>query len=157
MEVKRLLFSGRMLDVNYGAGKNPTPIAIAAKRGDKEMVQVLLDLGADVEKGDISGVTALHCAAEYGSLEVVKLLLDGGAKLNKKTLVSGFTPLHHAIMPYSKYSIVGKKDHLQVIKLLLDRGANPTLKDRFGKTPLDSLCGEMHHKVTQIMTERGWL
>ena len=161
MEVRRLLVSGRMLDVNHGAGKNPTPIANAAYRGDKEMVQVLLDHGADVEKTGINGVTALHCAAEYGSLELVKLLLDGGAELNRKTLISGLTPLHHACMHVfhsEKLGIsLGGKDHLEVIKLLLDRGANPTLKDKFGKTPLDSVDVEMHQEVTKIMTEGGWL
>ena len=65
-EVKRLLSSG-MLDINRGCGFYlVTPLNKAAIKGNKVMVQLLLDRGAEVNKQTGSGWTPLHWAAIKG-------------------------------------------------------------------------------------------
>ena len=49
----------------------------------RDVVQLLLDRGADPNKTDKDGMTALHCAAFNGNKDVVQLLLDRGAEPNK--------------------------------------------------------------------------
>ncbi|XP_049799785.1 ankyrin repeat and MYND domain-containing protein 2-like [Schistocerca nitens] len=58
-----------------------TPLQHAAYKGNKEMVQMLLDQGADVNSGKHEhGYTALHFAALSGNAELCRLLLMAGAK-----------------------------------------------------------------------------
>ena len=46
--------------------------------GDKEIVDLLLSKGADVNNKDKNGVTPLHWAAKLGHKEVVELLRKHG-------------------------------------------------------------------------------
>ena len=64
--VKRLL-SSRLLDVNCAWGiKKFTPLCGAAHHGHKEVIQILLDNGADLNEADKTGMTPLHLAAKNG-------------------------------------------------------------------------------------------
>ncbi|GBP60525.1 Ankyrin repeat and MYND domain-containing protein 2 [Eumeta japonica] len=58
-----------------------TTLQHAAYKGNKDMVQLLLDLGADVNSGKHEyNYTALHFGALSGNSEVCRLLLEAGAK-----------------------------------------------------------------------------
>ncbi|XP_037044610.1 uncharacterized protein LOC119080396 isoform X1 [Bradysia coprophila] len=71
--VKRLF---QMSDVNIRAKKhNQTALMLAVSHGNLDMVQMLLDAGADINIQDEDGSTALMCAAEHGRIDIVKLLL----------------------------------------------------------------------------------
>lgn len=108
-----------------------------------ECVRVLLRAGADANRGrDASGETPLHHALVARSSDrtlLVKLLLDYGADPNARTKpgvnsfnyggdlrTRGETPLHRA----AAYSSV------ETIKLLLMAGADPTIRDINGDSPI---------------------
>ena len=57
---------------------------VAAFYGRKEIVELLLSKGADVNAKDSKGETALMVAAFYGRKETVELLLSKGADVNAK-------------------------------------------------------------------------
>jgi len=61
-----------------------TGLLLFAKKGDSEMVDVLLGAGAIVHDADTSGVTALHFAAGRGSAAMVKSLLSFAADVEAK-------------------------------------------------------------------------
>lgn len=66
----------QMSDVNIKAKKhNQTALMLAVSHGNLDMVQILLDAGADINIQDEDGSTALMCAAEHGKIDIVKLLL----------------------------------------------------------------------------------
>lgn len=48
---------------------------LAVSHGNLEMVQMLLESGADINIQDADGSTALMCAAEHGRIDIIKLLL----------------------------------------------------------------------------------
>ena len=62
-----------------------TPIFLAAKRGDKPMVELLLEAGARVDIHGHNGRTPLDAAADAGQVALVSLLLDYGAFSGQST------------------------------------------------------------------------
>ena len=57
----------------------PTPLHLAARRGEQEVLRHLLDYGADIDAQDVHGDTALSWARLAGHQKVVDLLLERGA------------------------------------------------------------------------------
>ena len=59
---------------------------------------------------------------------------------------------HRLAAPLQKVSMYG---HIAIVQLLLNGGANPNKRDRFGVTPLHNASSMGHIKVVQILLERG--
>lgn len=146
-----------------------TCLTSAAKRGDAELVKLLIEAGADLvaggrpplvwaaEEGNALAVAclleggankvppivsaALSSAAARGPAESVRLLLSHGADANAPSMVfgSGYTPLM-----WASYS---ENQSSETVKLLLDKGAAVQAKARNGATPL-SLAKK--HGLTQV-------
>jgi len=76
--------------------------------------------------GSDSGGGDIHAAVISGDLETVKSLIEGRADINQKEPFGGSTPLGTAIT-------FGKND---IAKVLIDKGANLSLKNNDGSTPL---------------------
>ena len=72
-----------------------TPLLDAAMHGFPDVVEALLDHGADLQATNCSHFTALHWAAWAGHAEVVKRLLARGADVHYVD-DSGYTPLFWA-------------------------------------------------------------
>lgn len=72
-----------------------TSLHEAAKYGDLEVVEYLVEKGANVNEKDDDGYTPLHVAAKKGYLEIVEYLVEKGAKINEKDK-SAKTPLQLA-------------------------------------------------------------
>ena len=84
------------LDVTQKRTENgATPLLIAAAKGHREIVALLLDHGADVKPTTTNGWTALHVAAIAGDREIVALLLQQGADKTAKD-TKGLRPIDRA-------------------------------------------------------------
>ena len=98
-QVKELLAAGGEVDVCARGGV--TALMAAAARGFNELVNLLLEAGANPnakeERSKLGEgrLTALHAAAEYGHATACKILLDHGADPNS-TSQSSLTPLNYA-------------------------------------------------------------
>uniref|UniRef100_A0A674AXR6 Poly [ADP-ribose] polymerase n=1 Tax=Salmo trutta TaxID=8032 RepID=A0A674AXR6_SALTR len=108
------------------AGRKSTPLHFAAGFGRRDVVDYLLQNGANVHARDEGGLVSLHNACSFGHSEVVNLLLRHGADANSRDNWS-YTPLHEA-------AIKGKSD---VCIVLLQHGAEPTIRNTDGRTALD--------------------
>ena len=136
-EVRRLL-SSKMLDVNSRHGPElSTPLHRAAKRGNKVVVQFLLEEGADPDMS-----APLHLAALYGHKNVIKLLLDKGGDPNSRANYLGRTPLHKATQ--------GRR-----VKLLLEVGAKVNEQDLAGWTPLHCAVMNGCKDIVQTLLDKG--
>jgi len=72
-----------------------TALHIAALQGYMNIVEILLDIGIDINSKNNNGNTALHVAAIHGNMNIVEILLDRGADINSKDN-DGQTALHEA-------------------------------------------------------------
>ena len=98
----------------------------AARDGDLERVQVLVEQGADMEKANISGWTPLLGASCNGHLEVVHYLLEQGANTGKADTLNN-SSLHWAAF----------NENLQIAKLLMVYGADLNARNICGQLPID--------------------
>lgn len=71
------------------------PLNWAAWNNNVEMIEVLLDAGADISKPNRTGFTPLHHAIENGSTEAAELLVERGADLSAVNRFN-LTPLQFA-------------------------------------------------------------
>ncbi|XP_049516904.1 poly [ADP-ribose] polymerase tankyrase-1 [Dermacentor silvarum] len=94
--------------------------------GRRDVVEHLLQNGANVHAKDDGGLIPLHNACSFGHAEVVQLLLKHGADPNARDNWN-YTPLHEA-------AIKGKVD---VCIVLLQHGADASIRNTDGKIPLD--------------------
>ncbi|XP_057306768.1 poly [ADP-ribose] polymerase tankyrase-2-like [Hydractinia symbiolongicarpus] len=115
-------------DVNMRdtAGRKSTPLHFAAGFGRKDIVEFLLDAGADVHARDDGGLIPLHNACSFGHVEVTLSLLRHQADVNARDNWN-FTPLHEA----------GIKGKVEVCIALLQHGADATIRNTDGKTAQD--------------------
>ena len=119
-----LLDRGADLEAKAKNDNGRTPLHLAAWWNDNpEMVELLLDRGANIEAQDDYGSTPLHLATTIGNNpEVAALLLNRGADIEARDDNVG-TPLHWAA------------NNPEVTALLLDRGADIAAKGHAGSTP----------------------
>jgi ankyrin repeat protein len=104
-----------------------TPLHLAAKNGHKDVAELLLANGADINARDSNGgFTPLDLAlSSYHYKDIVEFLLARGADANARS-DQGLTPLQEAAMR-------GQKD---TVNLLLGKNADVNARDEKGNTPL---------------------
>jgi len=90
-----------------------------------ELVEILLEAGADPNTPDNNRRTDLHRAVENGHKEVARILLEKGANVNYADIY-GNTPLHYA----------AQHGNEGIIKILSAAGADNALENIEGKTPI---------------------
>jgi len=104
------------------------PVHLAAQSGNREAVQrALADSPGGATQRDPSGLLALHVAAEGPTAEILSDLIAAGAPVNDNENLAGWTPLHFA-------AAAGRP---AIIQALLDKGADPALRDSLGRTPVE--------------------
>ncbi len=123
-----------------------TPLMYAVLYSDAATVRRFLEAGGDPNVPNDAGATALMWAA--GDAEKARLLLDRGAKVNARS-DSGRTPLLIA---------AGRMNNSAVVKLLLDRGADPSVESPglfFPMTPLAEAASTGDPSVVQMLLDHG--
>jgi ankyrin repeat protein len=100
-------------------------VALLSLASDREMVEVLVRGGADVNLRNVTGETPLTAASRDGDVARVKILLDLGAEIDPVDL-GGRTPLAHALLA----------GRTTVAAALLEAGADPNRPGLDGRTPL---------------------
>lgn len=96
-----------------------------ATAGYHDIVRLLLDEGAEVNRRNMNGETALLLAIQYGHEDIVKMLLDSKADVYAMNSW-GHTAIHKAAT-YGEVTI---------LRQLLDVGVNIDATDKMGRTPL---------------------
>ena len=155
---------------------------LAASKGFREIVRLLIQYGADLHAEDITEKTALLRAAQTGQLLVVEMLLAQGANLHLnaidlsgeggtafiqaarnghddilQTLLSAGAVVDttELVFHHSALMVAALNGHQKTVVLLLNFGADPKLKDTSGRSALLLAATNNHLSVViQLLDNR---
>lgn len=116
---------------SVGPHQDATPLHLASEKGNKKMIDQLVEKGADLTMQDGSGNTPLHIAVKYGCTKAVKCLLQHGANVEAESS-SGMTPLAVA-------EDLGMEDLAHILRIENRRRAR--------EVPFDQVLTELPVKV----------
>ncbi|XP_067652983.1 uncharacterized protein [Haliotis asinina] len=154
LETVKLIVSMNVVDINSRGWNSMTPVMRAAWRGHRDVVKFLVGRGADVSLVDGYGNNVLHFVCRDGDLETVKLIMSMNVVDINSRGWNSMTPVMWA----------AGKGHRDVVKFLVDRGADVSLVNGGGDNVLHFACrGGDLETVKLIMSmnvvdinSRGW-
>lgn len=176
-------YLAKNVDINVTNRQGRTAIVIASLNKHYECVELLISAGADINKQDqtcfnpflisclnndltllrlvLPANPDLNClsrfggvgitpASEKGHVEIVReLLTHTDINVNHTNFV-GWTPLLEAIVLND-----GGAKQQEIVKLLLDHGANPHMTDKYGKSPLTLAREKGYHEIAALLVAAG--
>jgi ankyrin repeat protein len=128
--VKELISRGG--NVNAKDSIQDSAFLYAGAEGFNEVLQLTLAAGADVASINRYGGTALIPASEHGHVETVGILIAAGVPVNHVNNL-GWTAMQEAILLND-----GGPRQQEVVRLLLEAGADPDIRDPEGRTALQN-------------------
>lgn len=141
-KVRELISAGASVDEANPYGV--TPLSMACRNGNADMVAILLKAGADPNKALPGNETPLHTASRTGVPASVKHLVEAGAKLDARE--------HRQQTPLMWAAAEG---HLEVVRHLLEKGAEFRKPLASGFTPLLFAVRQGHAGVVRALIEKG--
>ncbi|WP_196140457.1 ankyrin repeat domain-containing protein [Aliikangiella sp. G2MR2-5] len=132
------------------------PLNLAAKAGVSEIISMLIEKGADVNARSRYGYKALPLACAHGNIAATKVLLDSGASLFESY------PRYNenGDLVEERHVCVGilsasRKGTPELIKLLVDYGADIKEQDLNGETLLHKAAESGNHKLLDYLITSG--
>lgn len=141
--VKKQIKNGADINEANEQGETVLMQALHARCGD-ELLELLVQSGADLFATDHEGVSVFEAAITYNNQTMVERIIKEGIDTNATERASGFTPLMAAIC-YNRPAIA---------KLLLEHGANPMQTDRLGLTCADYARKTHRKKMLELLGEK---
>ena len=124
----------------------PRLLLWAARNGQLRTVELLVEIGVDLEVIDDDGFTSLHLSALKSHHLVVRALLNSNASTDPHDKFRDETPLHYA----------AECGNGKIIESLLSAGASPNTRSRFlGKTPLHRAVNADNRRAIELLLAGG--
>jgi len=121
-----------------------TPLHWACMRAHWDVVEYLIEKGADLNVIGGDGGAPLNWAAHHDNVKIVKLMIAKGAKLNVQNQW-GMTELHTAIW----------RGCIHVVEFLLDHSSDPAIKTNEGWTAMHYAFRSGHDNIIDLLKRRG--
>lgn len=133
-------------DMNALDARRYDVVTIAAVANDPDLMSLAITLGNDagLTTSPYDG-TALIAAADLGHGEIVRRLIAAGAPLDHVNNL-GWTALMEAVVLGD-----GGRDFQEVVKLLVDAGADKAIGDRDGVTPLEHARARGYAEIVSLL------
>lgn len=145
-ELMDTLLSSGSADIDRrGNPRGWTPLMVAAGEGHSKVVGILLNKGADLSVVNDLGSTALFISVCFGHVAVTRMLVNAGANLEAVELTGGWTP----------GMMAAYKGHSRVLGILLNKGADLSVVDKWGSTVLIISARLGHVAVTRMLVTAG--
>ncbi|XP_071115943.1 ankyrin-1-like [Haliotis cracherodii] len=137
-EVKRIL----SLKVYVNCRRQSrTPVMASAGEGHIQVVELLVGKGADVSLVDGDGNNTLHWACYGGDVETVKFVLSLNVVDIESRGIGSWTPV----------MVAARRGHMEVVELLVGKGADVSLVDVHGYNILHLACWGKHVKMVKFV------
>jgi ankyrin repeat protein len=146
-----LTYSFKKKFATHGAQCPVTRLFIAAKNNDAKNVSKLLaarinsDALFEMDESDDGGSFALLAAAKQGHVDIVKLLAGAYASMHMRSPRDHVTPLHMA----------ASLGHASIVEMLIAKGAETSVRAKFGITPLIAAVIGGHANVVAVLVASG--
>ncbi|KAF0988668.1 hypothetical protein HZS_1980, partial [Henneguya salminicola] len=111
--VKCLLEKGSIPDY-HGKRNDFSPLMEAVINSQPEIVQLLIEYGANIDKLTNDSLSSLYLGCSYGHAKIVNILVAAGAKLDLPPGEKGHTPLMEAV----------NCGHSEIVKIIMDKNPN---------------------------------
>ena len=146
----------RGVDINkfgYSSDINryDTCLHVACRKGDLEMMQLLLKYGADANIHHVSLVPPIVDACVYNKVDAIRLLISSGADINHSEGM-------HFQLHLIPLAVACEHGFVEITRLLLEHGADVNATDFSGDTPLIHTirCSSSHNlECIQLLLEYG--
>mmetsp|Transcript_18161 Transcript_18161/g.42204 ORF Transcript_18161/g.42204 Transcript_18161/m.42204 type:complete len:976 (+) Transcript_18161:100-3027(+) len=138
---------GASLKQKTRKGKTVLHLAAASNGGEAQIIEELIQMGAEVDAVDIHERTALHFASLVtcgSNMSAIIALVKAGADINAKD-DKGRTPLH----------LASEKGELSIVEHLLLLRADVNVVDNAGKTPLHRAAHFGHTALASSLVRSG--
>ncbi len=142
--VKKHVKSGANLQESNDHDESVLALAIKMKC-DHDIIDLLIENGADIFHLDDEGVSILDFAIAYNNHDIVKRLIEQGFDINKTHRKSGFTPAMAAVC-YNRY---------EILKTLIEKKADLNSRDTSGFTAYTFAKKMRKQKMMDILIENG--
>ena len=139
--VKVLIAKGAHVDVNSMGNKLFRKLA---ENGNREIIEIFMTKGIDINEANRSGYRLLHKAARKGNQEVVEFLITKGANINAVN-GKGRTPLEEA----------ARKGNQEVVEFLITKGADINAVDHYGNRALRYAKWNNHPEIVELLKSHG--
>ncbi|KRT78753.1 Ankyrin repeat-containing protein, partial [Oryctes borbonicus] len=120
-------------------------IVKATQYGAFARVRELVDAGYNVNQRDSETVTLLHWAAINNRKDIMRFFIDRGAEVDAVGGELNATPLHWAT----------RQGHLDAVVILMNAGADPTLRDAEGCSCIHLAAQFGHTALVAYFVVRG--
>ena len=134
----------------YDTSRSLSALAQAAAHSSTNVAGILLDHGVQLNQ---SG--ALETAAYHGQLDTLGFFLDRGADINEITDNDWTGPSEREAGLGTALHVAATRGQKEAVTLLLERGADPSLKDTKGKTVLQKAGESGHEEIVELLRKRG--
>lgn len=126
------------------------PFLLSCLNNDLTLLRIVLPANPDLNRLTRFGGVGITPASEKGHVEIVRELLTKTEINFNHTNFVGWTPLLEAIVLND-----GGEKQQEIVKLLLDHGANPHMTDKYGKTPLELAREKGYDAIAQLLVNAG--
>ena len=113
------------------------------QKEETKNIKVLIENGVDINARDFFDETPLHWAVNLELIEIIELLINKGADVNKVDYY-GQTPIRW-LSSHNK----------NIVKMLLEYGIDPNIKDNDGRTILDDAYEENFTDAIELLISFG--
>lgn len=146
VDVARLLIRAGA-NVNARDSIDDSPYLYAGAEGRLQILKMTIEAGADLSSVNRYGGTALIPAAHHGHVDTVRYLLSTDTDINHVNFL-GWTALLEAIILGD-----GGPVYQTIVKLLLDAGADPGIRDNDMVSPLEHARQRNYQAIIQLLEQ----